>query len=77
MVSHLFSNKITTIKIGNFIHLGKLEELMLDKNEIGSFEINTFTGMEKLILLDLSANKIKELENYESDHPNFYYYIIV
>ena len=34
---HLFSNKITNIKFGNFIHLNELKELKLDKNEIRSF----------------------------------------
>jgi Leucine-rich repeat (LRR) protein len=47
----------------NFIHLKSCEELRLDKNEIGSFDANTFIGLDNLKTLDLSGNKIKTLKN--------------
>ena len=67
---HLFSNKITNIKIGNFIHLVKLEELMINKNEINSFEKTTFTGLGNMKRLDFSGNKITTRDNIISSQCN-------
>lgn len=62
---HLQNNSISVLSPGLFSNLDQLQDLDLSINQLTSSWINksTFKGLIRLVLLDLSSNKITKLES--------------
>lgn len=62
---HLKNNSISVLSPGLFANLVQLQTLDLSMNQLASSWINrsTFKGLIRLVLLDLSSNKITKLES--------------
>ncbi|KAM6945359.1 toll-like receptor 13 [Aplochiton taeniatus] len=58
----LSSNFISNIENFAFQELSQLESLLLDKNQIKVVHLNTFYGLHKLTMLDLSENVLIKIE---------------
>ena len=65
---NLSYNRLSTIKIEQFVQLKKLIVLDLSHNEIFYFESNAFLGLDSLIYFNLSKNQLTEIEENDLDN---------